>query len=81
VNTLSLCLPESLHRHARSLAKHEGISVTQLISSALDEKLAALETFDYIRARATRGSLDKFRAIMAKLPSVSPSATDVLEED
>jgi predicted HicB family RNase H-like nuclease len=46
VNTLSLCLPESLHRHARSLAKHEGISVSQLISSAPDEKLAALETFD-----------------------------------
>jgi predicted HicB family RNase H-like nuclease len=36
----SLRIPESLHRELRELARREGVSINQLISSAVGEKLA-----------------------------------------
>ena len=42
MSTLSLRLPESLHKFARELAEKENISINQLITLALAEKLAAL---------------------------------------
>ena len=53
--TLSLRLPESLHRKLAELAKSEGISLNQLLSSVAVEKLAALMTEEY-RCRAGQAS-------------------------
>jgi len=44
MSTLSLRLPNSLHRHAKRLAQEEGISINQLISAAVAEKLSAIDT-------------------------------------
>lgn len=78
MSTLSLRLPESLHKRARELAKKEGISINQLISTALAEKMAALMTVDYLEERARRGSREKFRTVLAKVPDVAPEPHDVL---
>ena len=48
MSALSIRLPECLHKHAKAFASQEGISVNQLISSALAEKLSALATQDYL---------------------------------
>lgn len=42
MSALSVRLPESLHKYAKDYALHEGISVNQLTSTALAEKLSAL---------------------------------------
>ncbi len=52
MSTLSVRLPNSLHRQLRELAEREGVSMNQLISSAVGEKLASLLTLDYLRQRA-----------------------------
>ena len=78
MSTLSLRLPESLHRRARELAKQEGISINQLISTALAEKMAALMTLDYLEERAKRGSREKFLAVLAKVPDAAPDPQDEL---
>ena len=39
MSTLSLRLPNSLHDEVKSLAKKEGISINQFISSAVAEKM------------------------------------------
>jgi HicB family len=78
MSTLSVRLPESLHRQIRLLAKREGISINQFISTAAAEKMAALTTLDYLEARAKRGSREKFEAALAKLPDVEPEAYDML---
>jgi len=39
MSALSIRLPESLHKNAKIFALQEGISVNQLISTALAEKL------------------------------------------
>ena len=44
MSTISLRLPESLHRKMREVAKQENVSINQLISTALAEKLSALLT-------------------------------------
>jgi hypothetical protein len=42
MSTLSVRLPNSLHRQLRELAAREGVSMNQFISSAVGEKLASL---------------------------------------
>jgi len=49
MNTISLRLPHSLHKQVRKLAEKENISVNQLITLALAEKISALMTEEYIK--------------------------------
>ena len=78
MSTLSLRLPNSLHEQIRLLAKQEGISINQFIASAAAEKIASLMTEDYIKERAKRASIDKFRAVLKKVPDVEPEEYDRL---
>jgi len=76
MSVLSLRLPDSLHQSARNLADRENISINQLVTLALAEKISALMAEDYIREQAKRGSQEKFDSAMAKVADVEP-----LEED
>jgi len=78
MSTLSLRLPESLHKSARELAEKENISINQLITLALAEKLAALGAEDYLEARAKRASKSKFVKAMSKVAKVEPPEYDRL---
>jgi hypothetical protein len=78
MSTISLRLPESLHESARALAEKENISINQLITLALAEKVSALMTEEYLGDRAKRGSRDKFRAVLAKVSDVEPEERDRL---
>jgi len=76
MGALSLRLPESLHRKLGEVAEREGVSINQLISSAVAEKMSALMTEEYIAARAKRASRRKFEAVLAKVPNVEPDESD-----
>jgi hypothetical protein len=65
---LSIRLPESLHRSARAYAEQEGVSVNQLVATALAEKLAALGAQDYLESRARRAGRAKFDDALALVP-------------
>jgi hypothetical protein len=78
MSTLSLRIPSSLHRALRDLAEREGISINQIISAAVGEKVASLKTLDYLRERARRGSRRLFDVVMAKVPDVEPEERDRL---
>jgi hypothetical protein len=78
MSTLSLRLPESLHKYAREMAEKENISINQLITLALAEKLSALGAEDYLEMRAKRGSKSKFLKAMSKVPKVEPPDYDRL---
>jgi hypothetical protein len=81
MSTLSLRLPESIHRKLAEVAEREGISINQMINSAVAEKLAALMTEEYLAERAARGSERKFRAVLAKVRGGAPDAGDELSKD
>ena len=76
MSTLSLRLPNSIHRHAKRLAEEEGISVNQLISLAVAEKLSAIDTDRYLATRASRASVSKFRRVLSKVPASAPDRGD-----
>ncbi|MEI8373104.1 MAG: toxin-antitoxin system HicB family antitoxin [Planctomycetota bacterium] len=81
MSTLSLRLPESLHEMARQLAEEENVSVNQLITLALAEKISALKTADYFQQRGSRASRAKFEQAMAKVPKVEPAENDRVQSD
>lgn len=76
MSAISIRLPDSLHKNAKVYASLEGISINQLISTALAEKLAALAEHGYLEQRAARGSREKFLAAMAQVPDAEPDAMD-----
>lgn len=76
---LSLRIPKTLHEQVRALAKDEGVSLNQFVMLALAEKVATLQTIDYLEQRAVRGSREKLLAILAKAPDVEPEAYDRLD--
>ena len=78
MSALSLRLPNSLHERARELARREGVSINQLVSAALAEKMSALLTEEYLEARARRGSRTRYLAALARVPAIQPDPEDVL---
>ncbi|GIK55201.1 MAG: toxin-antitoxin system HicB family antitoxin [Chloroflexi bacterium] len=77
--TLRLRIPDYLHKMAREVAKTEGISVNQLITLAVAEKLSALATESYLEERAKRGSREKYEAALAKVSDVEPEEYNRLD--
>ncbi|MCH8960238.1 MAG: toxin-antitoxin system HicB family antitoxin [Bacteroidetes bacterium] len=76
MSTLSLRLPDSLHKGVRELAKREGVSINQFITVAVAEKLSALLTQEYLEKRARRGNREKYEAALAQVPDVEPEPYD-----
>jgi hypothetical protein len=78
MSTLSVRLPNSLHKQLRECAQREGTSINQLITSAVGEKLAALMTEEYLAGRARRGSRRQFESVLKSVPDVEPEERDRL---
>ena len=76
MSTLSLRLPESLHRQVQELAQREGISINQFVVLAVAEKMSALMTEDYLEERAQRGDRARFERILAKVKDRAPDPED-----
>lgn len=76
MSTISLRLPESLHKKARDLAKKENTSINQLVSSALAEKISALLTEEYIEIRAKRSAKNKFKKALSRVANIEPDELD-----
>ncbi|MFN8440842.1 MAG: toxin-antitoxin system HicB family antitoxin [Caldilineaceae bacterium] len=78
MSVLSLRLPHSMHDHVKDLAQQEGVSINQFIMLAVAEKMAAIDTKEYLQKRAIRGSRQKLLSILAKSPDIQPEQTDRL---
>jgi uncharacterized protein (DUF1778 family) len=80
MTTLSLRVPDSLHRAIKELASQDGYSMNQFLITAAAEKLSALETVDYLRLRAKRANLDNFDKLLARVPETEPDKGDELQK-
>lgn len=76
MSTLSLRLPESLHRKIRELAARDEISINQFIATAVAEKTSALLTVEYLEERAKQGDRAKFGEVLARVRSRPPLKGD-----
>jgi hypothetical protein len=75
---LSIRIPQTLHHDLREVAEAEGVSINQLVSLAIAEKVATIRTIDYLEHRAERGSREKLLRVLAKAPDVEPAEEDRL---
>ena len=76
MSAISVRLPDSIHKMAREIASEDHVSLNQFIASAVAEKISALTTESYLAERAGRGSVDKFRSALAKVPDAEPEVFD-----
>jgi predicted transcriptional regulator len=63
MSAISLRLPNSLHRKLGDLARREGVSINQLVNSAVAEKMATLMTASIFKNGPSAGpakSLKRF---------------------
>ena len=78
MSTLSLRLPGSIHRHIREIARNEGVSINQFVSSAVSEKISAIMTEDYLKNRAKRAKKSDLKKILDTVPKRKPILGDEL---
>lgn len=76
MSTLSVRLPDSIHREVRELAKEDGVSINQFISLALAEKVSSLRTVEFLKQRAARGSSAHMLSILDMAPDIEPEVND-----
>ena len=72
---LTINIPEALYQSAKQIAAAENVSIEELFASAFEERV--LE-FERLKEKASRGSYDRFRRLMAKGPPVEPPEHDRL---
>lgn len=78
MSSLSLRLPDSLHRKIRELAEQDDISINQFIATAVAEKAAALLTVAYLKERGRRADPRVVDRVLRRVPDVPPMPGDEL---
>ncbi len=76
MSTLSVRLPDSLHNELRKLSKKDHISINQFITTALSEKITALETELYLKKRAEKGNRIDYLKVLKKVQNNEPEEYD-----
>ena len=76
MSTLSVRIPKYLHDRIKQITAIESTSINQFITSALAEKIAALETESYLEERAKRASKRKFNRVLDRIPDIEAESYD-----
>lgn len=74
--TFPLRLPRSIKEGVERAAERDGVSMNQLIATAVAEKLSAMETADFFESRAARADFDAFDRIMGRKGGEAPGEDD-----
>ena len=70
MTTMNVKVPDSLVKQAQEMAEKEDVTLDQLVSSALAEKVAAWKTIGYLESRAQNSNM-RWR----KCRTLSPKTT------
>lgn len=76
MKTISLRIPESLHKFIKDLAKTDEVSINQWLNVAAIEKASARQTESYIQERAKRGSRKHFKNFLDSVPDTEATPED-----
>jgi hypothetical protein len=71
--SISISVPEELHKKAVEIAEAQRISVDEVFASAFVDQLAAWKR---LQQRAARGSREKFLAVLDGVPDTEPEDHD-----
>ncbi len=80
MKALELKMPDHGYRRLLELVAEDRQAVEDFALRKLEELVRAVEDFAELERRARRGSKDKFRVAMAKVPNAPPMPGDELPE-
>lgn len=72
---VTIKVDDDLYQRARAIAAEEHSSVELLIQSALEREIGDLER---LQSKASKGSRERFKLALAKVPQVAPDPDDEL---
>jgi hypothetical protein len=78
MSTLSIRFPKSIYSQLKTLASEEGISINQLVNSAVIEKVSALKTESFLQDKAQQADKDAFLRILASVPDLPADSHDTI---
>jgi hypothetical protein len=79
MTAIHVLVPDDVKTRAESMAQANHMSLDDLTSMALIEKLSSMIKDPYLEARTKRADWKKFRAALAMVPDVPPEDYDKLE--
>jgi predicted CopG family antitoxin len=68
-------IPEEVYERAAALAEADNVSVEKLVSALVTERI---DDWFRMQARATRGTMDAYHRVLAKVSDRPPEAVDRL---
>ena len=80
MKAIELKMPDEVYQKLANMASHDHQPVDAFALRKLEELVRAVENFAELEHRAQRGSMEKFRAAMAKVPNGVPMPGDELPE-
>jgi predicted DNA-binding ribbon-helix-helix protein len=69
----SIHLPDDVYQRAAELAEHDQVSVDRLVAALVHEHA---REWSRLRGRATRGSKEKLKSVLAKVSDSEPESGD-----
>jgi len=78
MKAIELKMPDDVYRKLENLALHDHQPVDAFALRKLEELVRTVENFAELERRAQRGSRQKFRTAMAKVPNGAPMPGDEL---
>ena len=76
MSTFGLRIPDSTHNRLKDWVQKDKLSINQFISAAVAEKLAALQTLNYLSERAQKSSKAKYEAALAAVQHAKSQPQD-----
>ena len=79
MTTINVMIPDEVKAKASELAEKHHMSLDELTSRAIIEKVSSMTEDPYLATRARRADWKKFRAALAMVPNVPPEDYDRME--
>ena len=80
MKAIELKMPDDVYRQLADLAARDRQAVDEFALRKLEGLVRAIEDFAELERRARRGSFEKFKAAIAKVPQAPPPPGDELPQ-
>jgi hypothetical protein len=80
MTTLQAQIPDYIFRQITILAERERTPVDQIVAMALSAHLSLILGRDYLEQRAARGSWERAKEALSRVPDVEPADYDKLPD-
>ena len=78
MRSVTIELPESLAERIEHLSKKEGVSLSEFLASAANEKVGAIAQMEWLKAEAKLGKREDFEKYLSSIPKAPPLPGDEL---